>query len=184
MAHFHWRYKNIILLALSLLVAALIAQTATFHAWLLSLGGFSYLGIFIAGMLFAITFTALPSTVVLLSLATLINPWQVALIGALGAALTDFFVFHVVQSHVGSEVKAWAGVKKHAHLWRLFHTKYFNWVLLILGAAIIASPLPDDLGISLLGLTKIKTYQLVILSLISNTIVILSLVLVGHKLYV
>jgi len=51
-----------------------------------------------------------------------------------------------------------------------------SFFLYIIAAILIASPLPDEAGITILaGLTKIKAYAVAIISIILNTIGILIL---------
>lgn len=40
---------------------------------------------------------------------------------------------------------------------------YFAWLTPVIGAIIIASPLPDDLGVGLLSASKIKKWQFILL---------------------
>jgi len=39
----------------------------------------------------------------------------------------------------------------------VLYLKYLSWSLPVIGAVIIASPFPDELGISLMGFSKMKT---------------------------
>lgn len=55
----------------------------------------------------------------------------------------------------------------------LINLRLFRWVSFALGALIIASPLPDELGISLLGFSKMKTVWFVPVSYVFNGIGIL-----------
>ncbi|MEK7159994.1 MAG: hypothetical protein AAB702_00755, partial [Patescibacteria group bacterium] len=48
------------------------------------------------------------------------------------------------------------------HLSKILHTRYFSWTLPVIGAIIIASPFPDEIGISLMGISKISTYKFLI----------------------
>jgi len=45
-----------------------------------------------------------------------------------------------------------------------------GWTLPVIGAIIIASPFPDEIGVSLVGISKIKTYQFLLVSFILNAI--------------
>jgi len=52
------------------------------------------------------------------------------------------------------------------HLTKLMRHRFLRWSLPIIGAFIIASPFPDEIGVALMGLSKIKNYQFVLLSLL------------------
>ncbi len=55
----------------------------------------------------------------------------------------------------------------------LLKLKFFRWLTFLAGGLIIASPLPDELGISLLGFSKMKTSWFIPLSFAFNFIGIL-----------
>ena len=52
----------------------------------------------------------------------------------------------------------------------LFKSPYFAWVLPVVGAIVIASPLPDEAGVSMLGLSKIKQWQFFMLAFVLNSV--------------
>jgi len=56
------------------------------------------------------------------------------------------------------------------HFKKVLHTKYFSWTLPVIGAIIIASPFPDEIGVSLMGISKMKTYQFILISFLLNAI--------------
>lgn len=45
-----------------------------------------------------------------------------------------------------------------------------GWIIMPIGAIIIASPFPDELGVSLIGLSKLSTGKFILLSYILNSI--------------
>ena len=51
--------------------------------------------------------------------------------------------------------------------------KFFRWLTFLVGGLIIASPLPDELGISILGFSKMKVSWFIAISLVFNFIGIL-----------
>lgn len=55
----------------------------------------------------------------------------------------------------------------------LLHLRFFRWFTFFAGGLIITSPLPDELGISLLGFSKMKTLWFIPLSFSFNSIGIL-----------
>ncbi|MBI4100613.1 hypothetical protein HY439_02625 [Candidatus Microgenomates bacterium] len=83
----------------------------------------------------------------------------------------DFTIFRLVKNNLTNElVNIYNHFDSNHHFKRLLHSKYFSWTLPVVGALIIASPLPDELGVSLMGISKMKTYQFLIISFILNTI--------------
>ncbi len=170
--HVHkWKYKNIIFVFIGILVAILLSQIEGFHSLLSHLGGFGYIGAFFAGMLFVSTFTVATSALVLLTLAETLSPIEIGLIAGVGAVVGDITIFHVIKDNLSSEIKElFAHFDRKKHLKHLFQTKYFNWMLPVVGAILIASPLPDELGISMIGLSKMSTVKFVFLSYVLNSL--------------
>lgn len=166
-----YHYKNLTYLLISLIIAIILFKNELFHAFLFRLSNLGYLGAFIAGILFVSTFTVATGSVILLILAEKLSPVEIGIIAGLGAVVGDLTIFHYfrnkgLKEEVEHLFKFLGGVKiKH-----LIHTKYFSWALPVIGAAIIASPLPDELGISLMGISKMKTYQFLITSFLLNAV--------------
>ena len=62
----------------------------------------------------------------------------------------------------------------------MFRFKHFRWLTLLAGALLIASPLPDELGIALLGFSKVSTRYFAILSFVFNFLGILGIGFTAH----
>lgn len=166
----HWKYKNLIFLFISLLAAYFLSQFEPFHSFLLSLGELGYFGAFFAGILFVSTFTLATGAVILLVLAEKLSPLEIGLIAGLGAVVGDFVIFRFIKDSLLDEITPIYRFLGGGHITKVLHTKYFSWTLPVIGAVIIASPLPDELGVSLMGISKMKTYQFLLISFILNAI--------------
>lgn len=156
------RHMNLILLAVGLGLA-----------WILKSYDFStygLIGAFVGGIMFASVFTVASGTIILLSLAHTLPIWQVAVTAGLGAIITNFFIFRFVRDDLYNEIKDVYELFGHRHLTTLLHTKYFHWFLPLVGAIIIASPLPDELGVSLLGISQMSQGKFLLLAFALNTI--------------
>jgi hypothetical protein len=165
-----WKYKNTSFLVVSLVVFFYFLESAFIQNIILRLGEYGYLGAFIVGVFFVSTFTVAPSLVVLYYLATVLNPWEVAVLAGLGAVLGDFLIFKFFKDAVFSELEPHFKFLKRPFFARLFGSPYFAWLTPFMGAVIIASPLPDELGLSLLGLSKIKTWEFFLLAFVLNSL--------------
>lgn len=166
----HWRYKNTILFVLSLLITVLLSRYEPFHIFLLSLGDLGYIGAFFAGLLFVSSFTIATGALLLLVLAERLSLLEITIIAGLGGVVGNMVIFRFVKDTLVAEITPLYNKYGGLHLTALLHSKYFSWALPVLGALIIASPLPDELGVSLLGLSKMKTYKFLIISFIFNAI--------------
>lgn len=165
-----WKYKNLTVVFFSIVLAIFLSRFEAFHSFLLHLGGFGYIGAFIAGILFVSTFTITTSALILLILAKTLSPIEIGLIAGLGAVAGDMLILRLVKDNLTDEiVDIYNHVDHKKHLKKLFHSKYFNWMLPVIGAVLIASPLPDEIGISLIGISKMSTAKFLLLSFLLNS---------------
>lgn len=166
-----YKYKNLTFLLLSLLIAVFLFRSETFHTYLLHLNGIGYFGAFIAGMLFVSTFTVASGAIILLVLAEELSHIGIGIVAGAGAVLGDYIIFRSIRNKdLINEVKHLFEFFRSEKVSHLIHTKYFSWTLPVVGALLIASPLPDELGVSLLGLSKMKPFQFLFVSFLLNAI--------------
>ncbi len=165
-----WKYKNLSIFFLSLIVAFSLSRYEGFHSFLLNLGELGYIGAFLGGTLFVSTFTVATGAVVLLVLAERLSPVEIGIIAGLGAVVGDFTIFRFIKDNLIAEVTPIYNGLGGSHVTKMLHSKYFSWTLPVIGAIIIASPFPDEIGVSLIGISKMKTYQFLIVSFILNAV--------------
>lgn len=177
-----WQYPYLTAVLISVLVAIILAQNETFKNWLLHLGSLEYIGALLAGMIFVSSFTAAISIVVIAVLAQNINPMALGLIGGVGAVIGDYLVFKLVRSHLQDELAMLFGKEGTSYVKAVLRSRYIAWMLPLLGIAIIASPLPDELGVSLLGISKISEARFILISYLSNAVGILMIASVAKVL--
>jgi len=169
----HWKYRNLTILLFSFIFAILLSRSEEFHIFLLRFGDYGYIGGFIAGIFFTSSFTIATATVILLILAERLSPIELGLLAGLGAVLGDLTIFKFVKNNLVGEIEDIYKRLGGEHIHHVLYTKYFTWTLPVIGAVIIASPFPDELGISLMGISKISIYKFIIISFIFNTIGVL-----------
>lgn len=165
-----FKYKNLTLVFLGIIFAFFLFQSKEFHQFLLQIGGFGYFGAFLAGILFVSTFTVATGAVILFILAEELSPLEIGLIAGFGAVVGDFAIFRFVKDNLISEIEPIYEKLGGNHLTKILHTKYFSWTFPVFGAIIIASPLPDEIGVSLMGISKLGMFKFLILSFILNVI--------------
>lgn len=173
-----WHYKNLTFFFVGIAFALTLSSYEPFHQFLLHLGNLGYIGAFIGGILFVSTFTVVTGAVILLVIAESLPLLPLGIIAGAGAVLGDLTIFRLVRDGLLQEVEEIYhkinGNHQTNHLTKLMHSKYFHWTLPVVGAIIIASPFPDELGISLMGIAKMKTYRFILLSFILNTLGIIA----------
>ena len=165
---------------LSLIVAILVLTNPLLHDRLLLLGAAGYIGAFFTGFFFVISFTVLPASAVLFVLAETYNPYMLALIGGLGSVLGDYVIyrfFRIEEDTIAEEI-----TRNHRLLKKLLKLRSIRWLSIIVGSLIIASPFPDEIGIVLLGITKLEMKKFLPLSFFLNTLGIFLIVGLGKLL--
>ncbi len=165
-----WKYKHTTFFLISLVVVFLAADTELAHALIRGVGSYGYLGAFFTGVFFVSTFTFAPATVVLYNLALNFNLYIVSVCAGAGAVLGDVLIFRFLQDGIFKEL--YPLVKKYggSRLERLRKSRSGRWLAPVVGAIVIASPLPDEIGVALMGISKIKTWQFALLTFVLNTI--------------
>jgi uncharacterized membrane protein YdjX (TVP38/TMEM64 family) len=173
------KYPKFTLLLLTFVIAYLLfswRNTLPFQDLLLSLG---YFGAFILGIFFAYGFTAAPATAFLLMLAKDYNIFLFGLIGGMGALTADLFLFTFIRSSFTDEIKEISNERAVKKLRHMIHGHLKKYVVPALVGFIIASPLPDEIGVCLLATSKISPRAFSVLSYVLNTLGILAILAVG-----
>jgi len=179
----HKHHHNIALLIFSLASAYIIYRLPFFDSIIANIGSLGLFGAFLSGMFFASTFTVATGGLLLISLANTLNPLGLIFASALGAVTADLLIFYFVKDNVSAEITpVYEKFLAHHHLKKILHTRYFSWTLPVLGALIIASPLPDELGVSLMGISAMTVSKFTLISFFSHTIGMISLVLLAGTL--
>jgi hypothetical protein len=172
--------QDIIAIIVSIMIAILIIRSGSVHAVLSSFGDLQYLGSFFAGICFTSIFTIAPAAAVLAELAQNNSIWLVALWGGIGAVIGDYILFTLVRDRFTEDLKFLLGASSFKRLFAVRKTKMFPWLVPLTGAIIIASPLPDEIGLTLLGLSKMKEGTFIALTFVMNAIGILIVGWVGQ----
>jgi hypothetical protein len=165
-----YRYKHTSVFILGLIVAFLFSRFENFHGYILAFGEMGYLGVFLLGILYDFTFSAATSVVLLLVFAEKLVLWKILLIATLGSVVGDIFLFKYLKSNLVSEIKHL--VNRFGLIDKIHHTgkKSIKFAFTVLGIIIIMTPLPDELGIGLLGMSDISLPQFTVISFILNLV--------------
>lgn len=175
--------QDVLIIAASVGIAVFLTQTDTLVTLLTSTKELEFLGSFLAGLFFTSVFTAAPAVVTLGEIARANSLAPVVVFGALGAVVGDLLIFRFVRDRFSEHLKelsGYKGVLRRARV--LLKMRFFRWLSLFVGGVIIASPFPDELGIGLLGLSKMKTTWFIPLSFLLNGVGILAIGLVARAL--
>lgn len=175
----HWRYKNTFFSVVSLLFFIFFINHPFVQNIMKQVGSFGYAGVFLCGVLFVSTFTVVPSIALLYEFAGVLNPWWVAIIAGLGTMVGDYFVFKFLRDGIFEEIGPIFAKLEGSFLKKIFASPFFVWLTPIIGAILIASPVPDEIGVSMMGLSKIKLWQFMLISFCLGFIAIFMVVLLA-----
>lgn len=146
------------------------------------IGDFGYIGSLISGIFFVSMFTVVPTSVILFDLAKHLNPLLVAIFAGVGAAIGDYLIFRFLKDKVFEEISPVFEKFGGSLLKKLFISPFFIWLVPFMGAFVIASPLPDELGITLLGLSKVKSWHFILITLLLNAVGIFIVITLSRSL--
>ncbi|MEM7825739.1 MAG: hypothetical protein QW412_02685, partial [Candidatus Aenigmatarchaeota archaeon] len=161
------------------------------------LGEVGYLDSFFSGLFYTFSLTVAFSTVIFYEMGKFFNPFLIALIGAFGSLVGDYFIFRFVRDNLVDEIKLLinnTGKKvaqsfERSIFYQLFpfsnlalserfkrvwfkasYSRKWKFFVGLIGCSIIASPLPDELGIAFLGSIRFDTKKFLLLSYVLNFI--------------
>ncbi len=148
-------YPKIALFFCCVALSIVLFKNHSFEFIIQQLNHHGYPAIFLAGCLFAYGFTTPFAVALIIELSGEVNPFYGAALGAMGALLSDCLIFSWVHFSMEDEFNEinhtrplrWIHQKINAHL-RPNLQKYLGWVV---AGIIIGSPLPDEIGVSLLA---------------------------------
>ena len=186
---YQWKYRNIMLLVLSIFVAYYILRSEQVVSFIQGFGNLGYPAAFIAGLFFSYGITIAPATVALFNLGQTLNPFLIAQIGAIGTVISDYIIFKFVRDRLLDEIKTLSKEVRtltkpvsslffweefRVRLWRaVSHSKVWQMMIPVIAGLIIASPLPDEIGVALFGAVKFDTKKFVVIAYLLNFVGIL-----------
>lgn len=172
--------EDIIAVGVSVLLAWFLISSGALANLLAATDAGKIFESFVVGIFFTSAFTLAPAAIFLGQLSQTISPWTVALFGALGAMCGDLILFLFIRDRLAEDIKALFPKRAVRHFLNSFHLGFWKWLAPLLGALIIASPLPDEFGLSLLGLSKTRIAVLLPVAFVMNFLGILLVAGIAH----
>lgn len=175
--------QDVAIVVFSIFIAVILVKTDFLGKILTSTKEWEILGSFVAGMFFTSVFTTAPAIVTLGEIAHANSVVITAFFGGAGAIVGDLIIFWFIRDRLSEhflELIQHKGVGKRIKA--LLKLKYFRWSTFLLGGLVVASPLPDELGISILGFSKIRMSWFILISFSFNFIGILIIGLIAKSL--
>lgn len=166
-----------IIFILSLSLAWYILKSGSLNLLIEKVLPVMFLAEFLAGCFYAFFLTSPLSIAMFVILAQKQNPILLAIVAGLGSALVDLMIVKFFRKEVNQDLNLLAKSFRFYLINKVLSFFKLDLLLPIIGAIIVASPLPDELGLFLLGASKLKFHQIFLLSFILNTAGILLVVL-------
>ena len=171
------KYLKLSILILTFILAYTIFYTGKQLSFQEDITSFGYIGTFLSGIFFAYGFTAAPATAILLVMSKWQNIIIAGIAGGLGALAGDFIIFKFIRHSMMGETEM---LKMRFFPGSVQHPFLRKYVIPILAGFIIASPLPDEIGVSMLAASRIiSTRVFAVISFLLNTAGIFVILLVG-----
>jgi hypothetical protein len=141
-----------------------------------AIGGYGYLSIMCAGLLFSAGFTTPFAIIILVEMAPTVNPLIAAPLAGCMALVADMTILEYARFSLTDELHHLKGTRFIRWIYIHFHRynvpeKIRMYVLWSVAGLVIASPLPDELGVTLLGsATTIREKPFAIFCFALNTL--------------
>jgi len=133
---------------------------------------------FLAGVFFVSIFTAVPATAVLAGLAESGNLLSVAVLGGLGSVVGDYILFLFLRDRLMRNAGRALPKSIFHRVLVVLQRRQYHRLLQVLGIVFLATPLPDEPALALLGLTSISRGAFFVLSFVTHAAGILAIGLI------
>ncbi len=139
---------------------------------------------FIAGIFFTSVFSVSISTAALAEISTQSESiLLVAIFGALGALCGDLIIFRFIKDTLLKDIELLMSHIKAGNFLHAFHLRPAKWLTPFIGALIIMSPLPDELGIAIIGFSKLGVLSFIPISFLFNFLGIITIALIAKNFF-
>jgi uncharacterized membrane protein YdjX (TVP38/TMEM64 family) len=174
------KYPKFLILILTFVLAYFIFAGRTVLPFNEALSRLGYLGSFIVGLFYTYGFTTGPAAALFLILGETQNIFIAGMLGGFGALLGDLLIFKLIRTGFDDEVR----LLEHEHIIRyvdsLIPRKIKYYLAPIIGGLIIGSPLPDEIGVSIIAASRhVSQKAFMIISYTMNTLGIIILLWIG-----
>jgi hypothetical protein len=173
-----WPYKHITLTSLAIVLFIVLLDTLIVKAFFEFSTGLGYVGAFLAGMFYVSLFTAGPAVVMLLELSGSLNPWLLVVVASFGTVAGDYIILRIFRDDIYGEMRYLSkkmGIRVKV---KKKQRNTVNGLLALVGIFVLGSPLPDEVGIAMLGMTQHSKLTILSVAFLANALGIAFIVLV------
>ncbi|HSE29869.1 MAG TPA: hypothetical protein VLA77_04770 [Candidatus Saccharimonadales bacterium] len=177
-----YEYKHSTLAMLVIILFILLLDSVFLSSIFSYIESFGYLGGFIAGLLSVSFFTAAPAIVLMIDLSSKYEPYLLALVIATGSTAGDWIALKFYDEKVFAELRPLFKKFRVPSLVKVMRHRFTTWILFLIGAFIIATPIPDEVGLSLMGISRFKRRYILFICFLLNIIGVLAVILAARAL--
>lgn len=165
------------------LLAYWLSKSGILEQWVARSEGSEFIAVFLAGIFFT-SFSTFPLTLALLNALaeTPVPTPAIALLAGLGAMIGDAGLLSTLRASFLDDISAYLVRLTHGAFEVAVGQKLVKILAFLLGGIVIASPLPDELGLSLMGIAHIPTRYILLVSYIFNVLGVAAIVLAARAL--
>ena len=162
-------FHDLLIFIASIAFAVVLVKTGVLVKVLSSAIHWQSFGAFVVGLFFTTIFTTAPAVVALGQIAQIHSLVLTAFFGALGATLGDVVMFRIIRDRFSEHLMEVVSHNvKAKRIQKILQRRSFRWFSFFVGGLIIMSPLPDELGVGLLGMSHMRTRRFAPLSFVCN----------------
>ena len=168
------------IIAAGVALAALFINTDIVETLLHTTRSVGLISSFVAGIFFTSVLTTAPAVAALAEIAEAQGMIITAVLGAAGSVVGDSILFYIMRDRISDRLIRFAArlLPKRRRV-SLLDPTVTRWLLFALAGVVIASPLPDEIGISILGLSKVNPTLFIPVSFFFNFVGILVIGLIA-----
>src|SRR3989338_7198742 len=181
------QYPKFLLLLCSFALAYVLFDQGFFHGITIALNQRGYTATFLGGLLFSFGFTTPFAIGFFVEVAHEVNPFVAAPLAGIGAFLADLIIFEIVRNaFFEDELHRFRTTRIFRFFYRALHHRGLTerlrtYILWSFAGIIIASPLPDEIGVSLLsGVTDIEERKFGVICYVFNTLGIFAMLMAAR----
>lgn len=177
-----YEYKHTTLAVFALAAFVLLVDSALFVALFRTLDNAGYASGVIAGLFSVSFFTAAPALLLVIELAQHLNPLLLALLIAVGSVLGDWLIIKFFEERIFAELRPMFTKWRLPQLKRRLDTPSTRWILALAGAIFISSPLPDEIGLALMGISRYNRVKILVICFVLNLVGAYTVILAANAL--
>ncbi len=188
-ARFQLTHQNVFLFILGIVFSYLLLKTQVSSQLALALANFGYLSVVALGFLFSFGSFTIPAATALFIMSKSMNPFSVAIIGAIAATASNFMVYKFVKHGLLEEVKNVLAqdfgvdgtVLEHKINRKIQNSKILKSSIPALSGILVSLPLPTEFLVSAMwAVARFDTRKVLFYSFVFSFLGIFNIAILSH----